>query len=101
MLATASKNQILMARVAVIFMIAFLVIGAFTYGFSAEVRERVWRDLVERPDGIMKFRFILQPVMATIAALHDGVEDAKLGRSPYFWTLLTSSSERVGRLAEG
>ncbi len=49
----------------------------------------------------MRFRFILQPVMAAIAALHDGVEDAKLGRSPYIWTLLNSPPERGGRLAEG
>ncbi len=35
----------------------------------------------------MTFRFILQPVMAAIAALHDGIKDARLGRSPYFWTV--------------
>ncbi len=27
----------------------------------------------------MKFRFILQPAMATIAALQDGIKDARLG----------------------
>jgi hypothetical protein len=30
-----------MARLVVVLVIAFLVIGAITYGFSAEVRERV------------------------------------------------------------
>jgi tryptophan-rich sensory protein len=87
--------------VVVALIIAFLLAGAFTYGFSAEVRERTWHDLLERPDAVMRFRFILQPVMAIIAALHDGIEDAKLGRSPYIWTLLNSASERSGRLAEG
>ncbi len=101
MVATTSKNQILLARVVVVLMIAFLLVGAFTYGFSTEVRQRFWHDLLDRPDGVMRFRFILQPVMAAIAALHDGVEDARLGRSPYIWTLLSSPSERVGRLAEG
>jgi hypothetical protein len=57
--------------------------------------------LIERPDHLMRFRFLLQPTMAAIAAVHDGVEDARLGRSPYIWTLLNSPSERVGRLAEG
>ncbi len=99
--AMASKNQILLARVVVVVMIAFLLIGAFTYGFSAGVRQRIWHDLLERPDGAMRFRFILQPVMAAIAALRDGVKDANLGRSPYFWTLLTNRSESVGRLEEG
>lgn len=49
----------------------------------------------------MTFRFILQPTMATIAALHDGLEDARTGRAPYFWTVLSNSAERVGRLREG
>ena len=101
MLATATKNQILLARVVVALIVAFLLAGAFTYGFSAEVRERTWYDLLERPGGVMRFRFILQPVMAVIAALHDGIEDARLGRSPYIWTLLNSAAERSGRLAEG
>jgi tryptophan-rich sensory protein len=101
MLTTATKNQILLARVVVAIIIAFLIAGALTYGFSAEVRQRTWHDLLERPNEVMRFRFILQPVMAVIAALHDGVEDAKLGRSPYIWTLLNSAAERSGRLAEG
>ena len=101
MLATATKNQILLARVVVGLIAAFLLAGAFTYGFSAEVRARTWHDLLERPDAMMRFRFIFQPIMALIAALHDGIEDAKLGRSPYIWTLLNSAAERSGRLAEG
>lgn len=81
--------------------IAFIVVGAVWYGFSAEVRERVWQNLVDRPGGPMTFRFILQPCMAAIAALRDGLNDAKLGRAPYFWTVLTNPSERGGRLREG
>jgi tryptophan-rich sensory protein len=101
MLATATKNQILLARVVVAIIIAFLIAGALTYGFSAEVRQRTWHDLLQRPDEVMRFRFILQPAMAVLAALHDGIQDAKLGRSPYLWTLLNSAAERSGRLAEG
>jgi hypothetical protein len=101
MLATASKNQVLLARVVVVLMIAFLFVGALIYGFSADVRDRFWNNLLDRPDGVMRFRFVLQPIMAAVAALRDGVEDAKLGRSPYMWTLLSSPSERGGRLAEG
>jgi hypothetical protein len=82
-------------------MIAFIVIGAVYYGFSAEVRQRVWENLVNRPGGPMTFRIILQPVMAAVAALRDGVNDAKLGRTPYFWTLATNPSERGGLLREG
>jgi hypothetical protein len=49
----------------------------------------------------MRFRFILQPAMAMIAAIHDGIKDAKVGRSPYFWTVLRKPGKRVGRLREG
>jgi hypothetical protein len=101
MLAAATKNQILLARMVVGLTLAFLVAGAVTYGFSAEVRERFWHDLLERPDQVMRFRFVLQPIMAAIAALHDGRADARLGRSPYIWAMLSTPSKRVGRLAEG
>ena len=49
----------------------------------------------------MRFRFLLQPLMAALAAIHDGREDARAGRSPYFMTVLRNPQERVGRLREG
>ncbi len=49
----------------------------------------------------MSFRFILQPAMAAIAALRDGIKDARTGRSPYFWTVLSNSQKRDERLYEG
>jgi hypothetical protein len=36
-----NSNSSRMARLVVVLVIAFLVIGAVTYGFRAEVRERV------------------------------------------------------------
>lgn len=68
---------------------------------ATDVWTRFWSHLLERPDGPMSFRFILQPVMAAIAAFHDGVKDAATGRSPYFWTVLTDPGARAGRLREG
>ena len=98
---TASNSKVFMAGLVVGLIIAFLVAGAVTYGFSAEVRDRVWHDLLERPSHLFRFRFILQPVMAGIAALHDGIADARMGRTPYFWALVTRSSRLLGRLEEG
>jgi len=98
---TASKTKILLAQLVVVLMIAFVVLGAAWYGFSAEARERIWQNLLDRPGGPMTFRFILQPIMATIAALYDGIKDARTGRSPYLWTILTNSAKRGGRLREG
>lgn len=63
--------------------------------------ERFWSHLIERPEGPLSFRFVLQPVMATITAWRDGRKGAATGRSPYFWTVLTSPGERSSRLREG
>ncbi|WP_303746500.1 hypothetical protein [Stenotrophomonas pigmentata] len=50
----------------------------------------------------MTFRFFLQPTMAFLAALHDGIKDAKLGRSPYMVGLMSSPhNERVQSIREG
>jgi hypothetical protein len=82
-------------------MVAFVVLGVTAYGLSVPVFERIWQNLLERPGGPMTFRFVLQPIMATIAALVDGVRDARNGRDPYFWTILTNPAERGTRLHEG
>ena len=98
---TPTKTQILLARLAVGLIVAFAVLGVAVYGFSAEVRQRIWQNLLERPSGPMTFRFILQPIMVSIAAWRDGARDARTGRSPYFWTILTNPAEVRGRLREG
>ena len=98
---TPSKTQILLAQLAVALMIAFVALGMAWYGFSAEVRERVWQNLLDRPGGPMTFRFVLQPIMATIAALYDGVKDARAGHSPYLWTIFSNPEKRGSRLREG
>jgi hypothetical protein len=101
MTAKATKTQILLARLVIVLMVAFVVLGVVLYGLSVPVFERIWENLLARISGPMTFRFILQPVMATIAALGDGVADARAGRSPYFWTLLSDRSKRSDRLHEG
>jgi hypothetical protein len=98
---TASKTQILMAQVAGVLMVVFVLAGVAWYGISAHVFERIWQNMLDRPSGPMKFRFILQPVMAGIAALYDGVHDARTGRSYHLWTILTNPAKRGGRLREG
>ncbi len=96
-----TKTQILLARLAVVLMVGFVVVGIALYGLSMPVFERIWQNLLDRPAGPMTFRFILQPVMASVAALHDGLADARTGRAPYFWTILTDPARRGTRLREG
>jgi hypothetical protein len=96
-----TRSQIVLAWLAVGVGLGLLVLGLVWYGLSAEVHSRIWRDIFDRPGGPMSFRFILQPTMAALAALHDGIKDARLGRSPYFWTVLSDPAKRGGRLREG
>ena len=81
--------------------VLLLAAGILWYGITVEVVLRIFRDLFNRPSEPMSFRFILQPVMASIAALRDGIKDARTGRSPYFWTIMSEPGKRAGRLREG
>ncbi|MCG7392829.1 hypothetical protein MHY87_07930 [Microvirga sp. ACRRW] len=98
---TVTRTQMVLAWLVVVLTAVLIVLGMFLYGFSAEVNDRIWRNIAARPGGPMTFRFVLQPCMAAFAALHDGAKDAHLGRSPYLWSLLTHPSANAGRLSEG
>ena len=91
----------LLAKLVVAFILVMIVAGIVWHGVSIEVFKRIWHQLIERTDAPMRFRFILQPLMAAIAAILDGLKDARTGRSPYFWTLLRNPRERIERLEEG
>ena len=75
--------------------------GVFWHGVTGEVFERIWRNLLDAPSGPMSFRFILQPSMAAIAAIHDSVKDARIGRSPHLSTDGSNPRQRMGHLREG
>jgi hypothetical protein len=96
-----SKTKIFLARLVIVLMVAFVILGIAMHGLSVPVFERIWQNLLERPSGPKAFRFVLQPIMATIAALVHGVRDARNGRDPYFWAILTNPAERGTRLHEG
>jgi hypothetical protein len=90
-----------LAKLVIVLAVVLLVAGVVWHGVTGEALRRFWHDLVERPDAPMRFRFFLQPLMAAIAAIHDGREDARVGRSPYFMTVLRDPEKRVRRLREG
>ena len=92
-----SKSAIVQARIAVLLVAGLIILGVAWYGVSAENLGRLWSDILDRPTGPMMFRFILQPTMAIIAALRDGVKDARLGRRPYIWALIHGAYGPEGR----
>ena len=61
---------------------------------------RMWADLLARPSGPFGFRLAVQPMIALLLAVRDGVQDAKTGRSPYFWSVLHDPPERRRRIRE-
>ncbi len=66
-----------------------------------DILNRIWEDLVSRISGPLSFRFILQPLMATIFAIRDGVRDARTGQPAYLWSLCTDSRNRPQRIRNG
>jgi hypothetical protein len=92
-----SKNAVLTARIAVALLIGLVALGVAWYGVSYENLTRLWDDMLERPGGPMTFRFILQPAMAIIAALRDGVRVARTGRRPSVWALIHGVRDPGGR----
>jgi hypothetical protein len=66
-----------------------------------EILSRFWDQLIAQPSGPLAFRLILQPIMATILAIIDGVKDTRTGRPLYTRTLLTDPAHRGSYLREG
>jgi len=66
-----------------------------------EILTRFWDQLIAQPSGPLAFRLILQPVMATILAVLDGLKDARSGRPPYFQAIVADPSQRAAYLREG
>jgi hypothetical protein len=66
-----------------------------------ELFARMWREVAARPSGPMAFRFYLQPAMAILAAVHDGLMDARTGARAYFWSIFVDRTQRRRQLLEG
>jgi len=93
---TETQELGLLAKLVLAALIVLTLAGLLLYGITVEAIQRLWHDLVQRPDAPMRFRFVLQPVMAAIVAIRDGLKDVRAGREPYFWRALG-----VTRLREG
>ena len=62
---------------------------------------RFAENMTARVSGPMKFRLVLQPLMAAHFAIRAGLADAKAGRQPYFWAILTNPTHRASLLEDG
>lgn len=66
-----------------------------------ELWQRFSENFLNRLDGPLHFRFIVQPLMAFIFATIDGLKDAKTGKPAYGWAVFTSSEHRRELLKDG
>jgi hypothetical protein len=68
------------------------------------VMDDIWMrfssNMIERLSGPMKFRLVLQPVMAAIFAVRSGLADAKAGKPPYLWSLASNPGGREAVIRE-
>jgi hypothetical protein len=62
---------------------------------------RVAGALTDRLQGPLHFRFLLQPIVASVLAIRSGLQDARARRPPYFWTLLTKRRLRGPLVKDG
>ena len=66
-----------------------------------EIWMRIVENLSDRVSGPMKFRLLLQPAMAAFFAIRSGLLDARTGKPPYFWSLVTDPAHRTDMLKDG
>ena len=61
----------------------------------------LWENIIGRTSGPLKLRLLLQPAAAVFFAIRSGLRDAREGRAPYGWTVVSSSARRGPLLREG
>ena len=77
----------LMPKLVVVLGILLVAAGVLWHAIRVEVLGRLRRTCSTRRVAPISFRFILQPSMSAIVAIHDSVKDARAGRLRHFWTV--------------
>jgi hypothetical protein len=62
---------------------------------------RLWQDILARIAGPLSLRLVLQPSLAVILAVRDGIADARASRPAYFWAVFADAGHRRQLLREG
>jgi len=66
-----------------------------------EFLQRFAHGFMSRLEGPFQFRMIVQPLMALIFAILDGIKDAKFGKPAYGWAVFSSAEHRKELLKDG
>jgi hypothetical protein len=83
----------LLPKLVIVLAILLIAAGVLWHGVTWETFPRAWSDVVERTSGPLSFRFILQPSMAAIAAIHDGLKGMRGPVAPLIFGLSCASGQ--------
>ena len=62
---------------------------------------RVWDQLISRPGGPFNFRFVLQPAVAILLAIRDGLKDSREGKPPFLLLFFLDPAQRMRLIKDG
>ncbi len=65
-----------------------------------ELLARALRGALDGLSGPMRFRFILQPLVAILVAFRAGRRDARTGQPPFLWAVVLHHGHRKERAAQ-
>ena len=88
-------------RVILYLALVMIAAGIALHGVGWAELMRISDNMLARPGGALALRLLLQPTISAIIAIRDGIKDARTGRSPYFWTVLTDPQKRREQFREG
>jgi len=60
-----------------------------------EFISQTWNEIMARPSGPFAMRFYLQPLVATVLAVRDGMKDARTGSPVFLWTVVSDPAHRA------
>jgi len=66
-----------------------------------ELFNRVVNNFIERTEGPMSLRFVLQPTMSLIFAVKAAIKDAKNNTVPFLWRFASSKDQKQEIAKEG
>jgi hypothetical protein len=89
-----------LSKLVIAFVTALIVAGILWHGISLRTFPRIWQNMIDRPSGPMWFRCILQPLVAGVTALLDGVKDGRAMRAPLAHAIVRDPEQRIPRLTE-
>lgn len=67
------------------------------YPFSGDF----WTDMGLRLTGPAAFRFVIQPILAVLFGVRDGVRDANVGEPPFIYDIVMVPADRKRQAARG